>query len=325
MEEGRIDLNKAPFDCRTFLGRVRYFAWITDPRLSLTSTNKLLAARDLVNAYRKHEEPPGTTVQQVRRAQQMYLSAFHPDTGELQNFIGRMSFQVPGGMVLIGAMITFYRTNSAVIFWQWANQSFNALVNYTNRNAKADISTTRLATAYVSATSCALIVALGLKKFLSTRGSPVVHRLVPFAAVAAANAVNIPLMRQSELLDGVALSDDNNVEVARSKYAAMKGISQVLLARICMAAPSMTLLPILMRSLEVTRLFKRFAWLGAVTQVLLSGVILIPMVPIACAIFPQKCCITTDRLKVMDSHEYRRLHETFGDRMPEQLYFNKGL
>lgn len=63
----------------------------------------------LIFMFRARTEPPGTTVTQIRRAQQLYLSAFHPDTGELQNVIGRMSFQVPGGMVLIGAMITFYR------------------------------------------------------------------------------------------------------------------------------------------------------------------------------------------------------------------------
>lgn len=60
--------------------------------------------------FRKNGKiPSGLTVGDVRKAQQLYLSAFHPDTGDLQNVIGRMSFQVPGGMVLIGAMITWYR------------------------------------------------------------------------------------------------------------------------------------------------------------------------------------------------------------------------
>ena len=62
----------------------------------------------------------------------LYKSSFHPDTGDLQNVFGRMSFQVPGGMMITGAMLQFYKSVPQVVFWQWFNQSFNALVRESN-------------------------------------------------------------------------------------------------------------------------------------------------------------------------------------------------
>jgi hypothetical protein len=43
------------------------------------------------------------------------------------------------------------------------------------------------------------------------------QRYVPFAAVAAANCVNIPLMRQNELICGIDVYDENENKVAQSR------------------------------------------------------------------------------------------------------------
>jgi hypothetical protein len=51
-------------------------------------------------------------------------------------------------------------------------------VNYTNRNAEADISLNLLGFAYFSATFSALGTAIGLKKLLESRAPPLFQRLL---------------------------------------------------------------------------------------------------------------------------------------------------
>lgn len=58
---------------------------------------------------REGKEPPNTCLEDVIYAKKLYESSFHPDSGEKQNVFGRMSFQVPGGMIITGAMLQFYR------------------------------------------------------------------------------------------------------------------------------------------------------------------------------------------------------------------------
>lgn len=127
------------------------------------------------------KEPPGTTREQIVYAKKLFESAFHPDSGEKQNVFGRMSFQVPGGMIITGAMLQFYRTVPAIVFWQWVNQSFNALVNYTNRNANSPLTVNQLGVAYASATTSALIAAIGCKNYWQKRASPFVQVFYNFS------------------------------------------------------------------------------------------------------------------------------------------------
>ncbi|XP_024894897.1 sideroflexin-2 isoform X4 [Pteropus alecto] len=289
MEADLSDFNiDAPrWDQCTFLGRVKHFFNITDPRTVLVPERELDWAKVMVEKSRMGIVPPGTQVEQLLYAKKLYDSAFHPDTGEKMNVIGRMSFQVPGGMIITGFMLQFYR---------------------------------QMALSYITATTTAVATAVGMN-MLTKRAPPLVGRWVPFAAVAAANCVNIPMMRQQELIQGICVKDTNHNEIGHSRRAAAIGITQVVISRITMAAPGMILLPVIMERLEKLRFMKKVKVLHAPLQVTLSGCFLIFMVPVACGLFPQKCKLPVSYLEpeLQDT-----IKAKYGELVP-YVYFNKGL
>ncbi|XP_039095699.1 sideroflexin-1 isoform X1 [Hyaena hyaena] len=212
-----------------------------------------------------------------------------------------------------------FRTTPAVLFWQWINQSFNAVVNYTNRSGDAPLTVNELGTAYVSATTGAVATALGLNA-LTKHVSPLIGRFVPFAAVAAANCINIPLMRQRELKVGIPVTDENGNRLGESANAARQAITQVVISRILMAAPGMAIPPFIMNTLEKKAFLKRFPWMSAPIQVGLVGFCLVFATPLCCALFPQKSSMSVTSL---EAELQAKIRET----CPElrRVYFNKGL
>lgn len=78
-------------------------------------------------------------------------------------------------------------------------------------------------------------------------------------------------MRQNELIEGVDVQDANGNIVGKSRLAAVKGISEVCVSRILMAAPGMLLLPVIMERLERLAWFKRLSVLHAPFQTLAVG------------------------------------------------------
>ena len=164
----RINIDSPRYDQNTFQGRATHFFITTNPLNVLATDEKLDRAKKIVEDYRQGIEDKSLTEDEIWEAKQLYDSAFHPQTGEKVFLLGRMSFQVPGNMLITGCMMTFYKSTPAVIFWQLANQSFNAIVNYSNRNASVGVSNEQLFTAYIAATSASVVTALGCNKIISS-------------------------------------------------------------------------------------------------------------------------------------------------------------
>ena len=73
-------------------------------------------------------------------------------------------------------------------------------------------------TSYVLATGAAMGTALGLNAMVKNM-PPLAGRIVPFVAVAAANCINIPMMRKSELENGKNdFVFQNQYSIMNSKY-----------------------------------------------------------------------------------------------------------
>ncbi len=139
-------------------------------------------------------------------------------------------------------MLTPNPSLASVIFWQWANQSLNVAVNFSNSNRLVPMSVKEIGVAYASATTAAVGISVGLGQSLRhfNRVSPstkaLLARFVPFVAVSTASVVNVAAMRYKELQTGVpvfALNEDGSREqVGTSAVAGRRAVGMTALSRI---------------------------------------------------------------------------------------------
>lgn len=181
--EPRIDVDSPPcgISLPSMVGSVTFSPGCHQPAFNgIKTTSELEAAKKLVLDYKAGAEPPGTTRTQVMSSMQMYKSA-SPRHRELQNIFGRMSFQMPGGNDDHWRYAPVLQLVPAVVFWQWFNQSFNALVNHEPKTQTRLHTHTARRSIHIS--HHALGTAVGLRKLVKS-SSTLLQRFVPFAAVA---------------------------------------------------------------------------------------------------------------------------------------------
>ena len=76
-------------------------------------------------------------VKKVRRAQNIVATAIHPDTGDFIPWPCRFSSFLPMNIPIAFGFVFAAPTPFNTIFFQWLNQTYNAGLNYANRNASS--------------------------------------------------------------------------------------------------------------------------------------------------------------------------------------------
>ncbi|GAA6043575.1 hypothetical protein JCM8097_005261 [Rhodosporidiobolus ruineniae] len=329
-----FDITQPRYDQKTYIGRLRHFAEITSPLTLFASSSDLKAAQQLIKEYQEgtgkgrlawgHEDEYG-----VWRAKQLVDSSLHPDTKEPVPLPFRLSAFVPTNVIICAGMLMPNPSLKSVIFWQWANQSLNVCVNYSNANKSISMSTSEIASAYAAATIASCSIAVGLSQLVprlrvSPSAKALLGKLVPFAAVASAGCVNIGLMRWKEMRDGISVyapSDPktgrpSNEKLGESAVAGRVAVAQTAASRVLTNIPTLILPPLIITVLERRGAFNRpnGKALSTVTNLGLIGLSLLVFLPPAIAAFPSRAEISPKKLE-------KRFHE-----VPyEKVEFNKGL
>ncbi|TKA75705.1 hypothetical protein B0A49_01959 [Cryomyces minteri] len=360
---GNRDLPASQYDLSTYWGRVKQSAQLADPRTLFTSSADLEHAKELVSSYKQgriqHMTPD------LWRAKKVIDSTLHPgtpqiphhhcapthlrnqqatgpdrqplpDTGQPVFFPFRMSCFVISNLVVTAGMLTPNLSTTGILAWQVANQSLNVGINAANANKSTPLDTSTMVQSYFLAVGVSCSVALGLNALvprlrrLSPSARTTLGRLVPFAAVASASALNVFLMRGEEIRRGIdvypVLSDADKAaqeasgapvpSLGKSKKAATLAVGETALSRVFNATPIMVLPPLILVRLQ------RTAWLQQRQRMLLPvnlGLILTTSIfalPLALAAFPQRQKVSA-----------RSLEKEFWDKGGDggQVEFNRGI
>jgi tricarboxylate carrier len=224
-----------------------------------------------------------------------------------------MSSFVLSNLIVTAGMLTPNMGWRGTLAWQITNQSLNVAINFSNANKSSPISTSTMVKSYLMAVSASCGVALGLNALVPRlKVSPgtriILGRLVPFAAVASAGALNVFLMRGEEIRRGIdvypsrsAAEKETGAELpkslGKSKTAATLAVGETAASRVFNATPVMAIPPLILVQLQ------KQAWLATRPNMVLPvnlGLILVTSLfalPLALAAFPQRQSISAEKLE----------------------------
>lgn len=315
---GNRELPTSQYDLSTYWGRVRHSADISDPRMLLVNQAGLEHAKALIAGYKQGKI--GEMNAELWKAKKIVDSTLHPDTGEPVFLPFRMSSFVLSNLVVTAGMLTPGLGTTGTLLWQIANQSLNVAINNANANKSTPLSVSKITQSYFLAVGASCSVALGLNalvprlKRVSPAAKTVLTRLVPFAAVASAGALNVFLMRGEEIRQGIdvypVLSEADKAKLAaegksesavpslgKSKKAATLAVSETAISRVLNSSPIMVIPPLVLVRLQKQDWLQKNPRLTLPVNLgLILGTSLFAL-PLALAAFPQRQSVDASSLE----------------------------
>lgn len=267
-------------------------------------------------------------------AQRLLNATLHPDTGQPILLPFRMAAHVPVNTALLVGMM-WARSPFGTGLWQFFNATFNVCQFYANRNRSNEVPDEHVMLSYLGAMTSSVATGVLLRRYFMAKEAAAAHlpissfarraaylgsASVPFLAAVAGKPLQIGIMRQDEILQGVDMRDHEGNVRGSSKIAGSAAIGMTVFSRVVYLAP-MLWLPLMCDGVYAAfPAIGRSAMARNVTAVTLTALSSAFVTPACMAIFNQRAELPVTSLE----QHLQGLMDSRGAAV-ERLYFNKGL
>ena len=211
-------------------------------------------------------------------------------------------FVVFNAPLVFAMMFTPNQTPAFNAFMQWVNQTYNAGMNYGNRNASSEYSTTDLARGYsaavVTSVGIALVSRTLMAKQLATFIGPkliLMNAFLNWVAAALAGFANCSLMRQKELFEGIKVfNQDGSICYGKSVEAGKSALLQTGLSRFILPLPVLFFPALTNIALLKLNLWPKNSTMAKLMELTLCVLSLSVALPGSVALFKQQSMLTRE-------------------------------
>ena len=218
------------------------------------------------------------------------------------------------------------------MFFQWANQTYNAGLNYGNRNASTKYTAVDLGSGYIGACIASMGIAAvtrtmfagQLKSFTGAKFL-MLNGVLNYVAVGSAGFLNCSLMRLKETKEGIDVTNKaNDIVYGKSKAAGKTAVLQTGLSRAILPILPILLPGVVVAAMMQMRLYpknnvaQKVIELGLCTGALTVGL------PMSIAVFKSQATLERSQIE----SEFQSIKRLPGDFEPYQnasVYKEKNL